>query len=703
MNSRRLEAETIRDAMLVVGGKFNPKMFGAPVPVMADEDGQIIVGVDTTDTAGRPSGKFVPLNGEEFRRSLYVQVRRSRPLGMLETFDLPRMEPNCELRNASTVAPQSLVMMNGDFTLAQSKFFAERVVREAGAEPTAQVKRAWLLAFGDDPSAEELKESSEFLAAQDRAFQSQAGEARTREPKARKRRPPNRTMQALATFCQALLTVQPVPVRRLIPHEPDSLRLLQPPPFSLDRSGFQPRRASGSPGCSSRTACSPRRRSRSWNARTTICCRSSRSSAPRAKAMISMFMQGGPSHIDLFDPKPELDKTRRPEVSRRGQVRRRRAGQHEGVRQPVEISRSTASAAWRSANCCRTSPSIVDDVMLIRSMQTGVNNHGQSIYALQNGRILGGRPTLGSWLTYGLGSESQDLPAYVALTDPRGLPVLGVDNWTNGWLPSLYQGTVVRANEPRILNLDAAPHLRGEAQANYLGFLDKLNQQHLERHPGETDLEARIASYELAAKLQTAAKEALDISSESEATKKLYGIDDPATEEFGTRCLIARRLVERGVRFVQLFTGNQTWDHHQSILSGLPGGLQIRGQAGRGLVIDLKARGLLDSTVVHWGGEMGRLPVIQNDGPREKMGRDHNTYGFTMWVAGGGFKAGMTYGETDEFGHKAVKDIVNHHDYHATLLHLFGLDHAKLTYKRNGADVSLTDNQGGQVLEKVLI
>jgi len=422
---------------------------------------------------------------------------------------------------------------------------------------------------------------------------------------------------------------------------------------------------------------------------------------PRAKAMISMFMQGGPSHIDLFDPKPELDKL-------------------DGQKFPGEVKYDDAAHAstkvlaspWKfqkhgqcGMDVSELLPNfagIVDDVVLFRGMQTGVSNHGQSIFAMQNGRTQGGRPTIGSWLTYALGSETQELPAYVALTDPRGLPVLGVENWTNGWLPSIYQGTAVRSKEPRIPNLDAAPYLRGEAQKNYLGFLDKLNNEHLERHPGETDLEARIASYALAAKLQTSAKEALDISSESEATKKLYGIDDKATEEFGTRCLIARRLVERGVRFVQLFTGNQTWDHHQSILSGLPAACKYVDKPAAALVADLKARGMLDSTIVHWGGEMGRLPVVQYDGAKAKMGRDHNTNGFSMWVAGGGFKAGMMYGATDEFGHKAVQDVVKHHDYHATVLQLFGLDHARLTFKRNGADVSLTDNQGGRVISEVL-
>lgn len=422
---------------------------------------------------------------------------------------------------------------------------------------------------------------------------------------------------------------------------------------------------------------------------------------PKAKAMISMFMQGGPSHIDLFDPKAELDKL-------------------DGKKFPGEVkyddsahaSTTVLASPWKfqkhgqcGADVSELLPGfagIVDDVVVMRGMQTGVNNHGQSIYALQNGRILGGRPTIGSWLTYALGSESQELPAYVALADARGLPVLGVENWSNGWLPSVYQATAIRPKEPRIPNLDPAPHLRGEAQANYLGFLDKLNRAHLEQHPGETDLEARIQSYELAGKLQTAAKEALDINGESEATKKLYGIDDPATAEFGTRCLIARRLVERGVRFVQLFTANQSWDHHMSIRTGLPAACKYVDKGSSALVADLKSRGLLDTTLVHWGGEMGRLPVIQYDQGAAKAGRDHNTYGFTMWLAGGGLKGGMSFGETDDFGHKAVKDIVNHHDYHATLMHLFGIDHTKLTFKRNGADVSLTDNQGGRVVTEII-
>jgi hypothetical protein len=422
---------------------------------------------------------------------------------------------------------------------------------------------------------------------------------------------------------------------------------------------------------------------------------------PLARAMISLFMQGGPSHIDLFDPKPEM-------------------GRYDGTKFPGEIKYDNAAQAsakvfaspWRFAPSgnCGTEVSellphfatITDDVTLIRSMVTGVNNHGQSIYALNSGAITEGRPTIGSWINYGLGSESQDLPAYVALTDPHSLPVAGVQNWSSGWLPALFQGTVIRPREPRILNLDPPAELKGAAQTRYLEYLDRLNRRHLERHPGELDLEARIASYELAARMQTAAKDALDISHETESTRRLYGLDDPATTEYGTRCLIARRLVERGVRFVQIFTRNQFWDHHGSIRSGLPAACKMVDKPSAGLVKDLKQRGLLDSTIVHWGGEMGRLPVIQNDTGPDKIGRDHNTYGFSMWLAGGGIKRGHVHGATDEFGHKAAADPVTHHDYHATLLHLFGLDAKHLVYRRGGREQSLIDGRPCRIVHEIL-
>jgi hypothetical protein len=422
---------------------------------------------------------------------------------------------------------------------------------------------------------------------------------------------------------------------------------------------------------------------------------------PRAKAMISLFMVGGPSQMDLFDPKPALDK-------------------YDGKTFPGEIKYDNVAQAssrvlaspwkFRRHGECGMQLSellpwlgkVADRITLVRSMHTGVNNHGQSVYALNTGRPVGGRPALGSWITYGLGSESQNLPAYVALTHPQGMPLLGGENWSNAWLPSAYQGTLVRPKDPYILNLDPPPHLRGEPQGRQLAFLRKINEAHLASRPGESDLEARIASYELAAQMQTAAKEALDLSGESDATKLLYGLENPVTRDYGTRCLIARRLVERGVRFVQVFNNGQTWDHHDHLLSALPARCAEVDQPAAALVMDLHSRGLLDETVVHWGGDMGRLPVIQNDSGRDKVGRDHNTYGFSMWLAGGGFKAGHVHGETDEFGHKAVKDVVHHFDYHATLLRLFGLDHEQLVYRRNGQKMTLTDGQPARVVPELL-
>lgn len=423
--------------------------------------------------------------------------------------------------------------------------------------------------------------------------------------------------------------------------------------------------------------------------------------APRARAMISLWMQGGPSHLDLFDPKPEMR-------------------HYDGQPFPGEIKYDNAAQAsskvfatpwkFRRFGECGMELSellphlgeVADEITLIRSMHTGVNNHGQSIRALNSGRVIEGRPTVGSWITYALGAEADNLPAYVALIDPGQLPVLGVENWSNGWLPSLYQGTVVRPREPRILNLDPPPHLAGAAQARALEFLQQLNRRHLDAHGGHEDLQARIASYELAARMQLAAKEALDLTRESRAVHRLYGLDEPATQEYGSRCLIARRLIERGVRFVQVFTENQLWDHHGNIVTRLPAACQKVDRPGAALVRDLKMLGLLNTTIVQWGGEMGRLPVIQNDAGRDKIGRDHNTYGFSMWFAGGGFRRGCVYGRTDDFGHKALEHVVNHYDYHATLLHLFGLDHQRLTFRTGGRDQSLTDGQAARIVHEVL-
>jgi hypothetical protein len=269
-------------------------------------------------------------------------------------------------------------------------------------------------------------------------------------------------------------------------------------------------------------------------------------------------------------------------------------------------------------------------------------------------------------------------------------------------MPAMFQGTVLRPKEPRIFNLQPPMHLAGEVQRQNLDLLQEINRKHLSEHPGEPELEARIASYELAARMQLAATEALDISKETAATLSMYGIDEPETKEYGTRCLLARRLVERGVRFVQLFHAGQPWDNHDSIKTGLASICRKTDKPVAGLVADLKQRGLLDSTLVHWGGEIGRLPVTQEHGSPDRAGRDHNGQGFSIWLAGGGVKGGLAHGKTDEFGHKAVEDVVTPNDFQATIMHLFGLDHQKVTYPYNNMAQVITANRPARVVSELL-
>jgi len=422
--------------------------------------------------------------------------------------------------------------------------------------------------------------------------------------------------------------------------------------------------------------------------------------APKATSMISLFMHGGPSHVDLTDPKPELQRLDGTDYT--GDIH------YSFVNR---ASKKLLGSPWKFTKCGESgmelsellphTQKIADDICLIRSMQTGHNGHEVSIRYFHGGipAVLG-RPTLGAWLTYALGSETQNLPAYMVLVDPGGHPVDGVNNWTNGFMPPLFQGTVLRAQEPRILNLNPPPHLKGKLQAHNLDLLRTLNENHLEKHPGEADLEARIASYELAARMQIEATDALDISGETAATKTMYGLDEPETREYGTRCLIARRLIERGVRFVQLFLANQPWDNHSNLRGGLSAIARRTDRPAAALVTDLKQRGLLDSTIVHWGGEIGRLPVSEGEG--DACGRDHNGQGFSVWLAGGGIKPGFVYGETDEVGHKAVVDVVTPNDYQATLFHQFGLNHEEVRYLHNGQEQQITAGRPARVVHDIL-
>ncbi len=423
--------------------------------------------------------------------------------------------------------------------------------------------------------------------------------------------------------------------------------------------------------------------------------------APRATAMISLFMHGGPSHVDLFDPKPELTKQHGTDYG--GEVTFSFVNR---------ASKKLLGSPWKFAprGACGTEISellphtagIADDICVLRSMHTGHNGHEVSIRYFHGGMAaVTGRPTLGGWITYALGSQSQDLPAYMVLSDPAGHPVDGTHNWSSGFMSPLYQGTVLRAKEPRILNLDPPPQLAGALQAQNLDFLRALNERHRANRPGLADLDARIQSYELAAAMQTAAKEALDVSREPAYIQAMYGLDRDATREYGTRCIIARRLVERGVRFVQLFLGGQPWDNHSSIKKTLPEICARTDQPAAALVKDLKQRGLLETTLVHWGGEIGRLPVTEG-ALDDAAGRDHNGQGFSIWLAGGGIRGGMTYGQTDEFGHRAAVDVVTPSDFPATVLPQLGLDHSRVIYHTNGRAQTLTNGQTARVVREIL-
>jgi hypothetical protein len=324
---------------------------------------------------------------------------------------------------------------------------------------------------------------------------------------------------------------------------------------------------------------------------------------------------------------------------------------------------------------------------LVRSMSTESVDHESALRLIHGGKFQAGRPVLGSWVIYALGSENRNLPAYVVLADPGGLPVDGVMNWSSGWLPAVYQGTPFRSTGSPVLNLATPGGIPPAARTQQLKFLDELNRSHLVRYPGNSELQARVTNYEIAARMQTAVPDVLDLSQETAATRRMYGLDNGHTREYGTRCLMARRLVERGVRFVQLFMAGQPWDTHDKNAEKLKDLAVRTDQPSAALVQDLKQRGLLDTTIVLWSGEFGRLPVSQG-----KDGRDHNRRGFSLWLAGGGFKRGYAHGQTDDFSYQSVENVVTVHDLHATLLEALGLDHRRLTYPHDGRDDSLSDS-----------
>lgn len=405
----------------------------------------------------------------------------------------------------------------------------------------------------------------------------------------------------------------------------------------------------------------------------------------KAKRVICLFQHGGPSQMDLFDPKPELQKWHgKPYPG--GEIEVHFDKQKGNVLgSPFKFEKHGECGMDLCEHLPHTAR-IANDICLIRSMATESVDHEAALRLIHTGKFLAGLPVWGSWVLYALGSANENLPAYVVLGDPGGLPVDGEKNWSSGFLPALYQGTPFRSSSSPVFNLQTPEGVGPGARRNQLKLLEELNRRHLSRHRESDELAARIANFETASRMQLAVPEALDLSSETEATRKLYGLDNSTTQEYGTRCLLARRLIERGVRFVQIFMNGQPWDTHSKNAESLKGLCARTDQPSAALVMDLKQRGLLDDTIVLWTGEFGRQPISQG-----ADGRDHNRRAFSLWLAGGGFRAGHVHGATDDFGYASIKDIVTVHDLHATLLHALGLDHRLLTHPHEGRDASLTD------------
>jgi len=423
---------------------------------------------------------------------------------------------------------------------------------------------------------------------------------------------------------------------------------------------------------------------------------------PKAKAVIQLMQNGGPSQMDLFDPKPELKK-------RAGQPHPEKVetimAENKNVLMPsaFEFQRH-GQCGMELSEAIPHMGSIADELCLVRSMFTEHNNHAEGLNMMQTCKIFPGRPAMGSWISYALGTENQNLPAFVVLRDPAGYNTSGRMVWSSGFLPALYQGVEFNSTGSAVHNLTSSSPLPPGAQRHSLDLLADLNRVHQREHPRESELESRIQNYELAARMQVSAAEVLSLSKESEQTKKLYGLDNQLTTGYGTRCLMARRLIESGVRFVQIFPplnpSFQPWDSHTRLRDGLQTICAHTDLPFAGLIKDLKARGLLETTVVIWTGEFGRLPITERED-----GRDHNRHAFSTILAGGGFKSGFVHGETDEFGYRSVVNRVSVPDLHATIYHLLGLNHDRLLYPYHGLLETPTDSRvnGAKIVKDLLI
>ena len=417
---------------------------------------------------------------------------------------------------------------------------------------------------------------------------------------------------------------------------------------------------------------------------------------PRANRVISLFMHGGPSHVDLFDPKPDLVKyAGQPIPDSYGEVMTRRKVAKNPLLGPIKPFRPRGESGLEISDFLPHMATMADDFCVIRSCHGDSVNHPQSVYQMNTGSILMGRPSVGSWVAYGLGSENQNLPAFLVLPDPAGGIKGGPPAWGSGYLPATYQGTTLRPGPSPLLHLQPPADVGFARQQKALDLVRRMNADHFAERTEDSELAARINSYELAFRMQTSAPELVDLSGETAATLEMYGLNDKRTREFGTRCLLARRLIERGVRFVQLYSGDTNgWDAHKDVLDNHTMMCGATDKPVTALLTDLKQRGLMDDTLVTWGGEFGRMPMSE-----QGTGRDHNPWGFTTVLIGAGVKGGFAYGATDPIGLRAEVNPVHIHDLHATILWILGMDHEQLTFFHNGRDERLTDVAGKVVHE----
>jgi hypothetical protein len=422
----------------------------------------------------------------------------------------------------------------------------------------------------------------------------------------------------------------------------------------------------------------------------------------KAKSGIFLFMYGGPSHVDSFDYKPEL--IGKDGMTVRLETKGRGGSKNEGriVEPRWKFQQRGQSGKWVS-DLFPNIAACVDDIAFVHSLIAESPLHGSAMLKMNTGSILSGKPSLGSWINYGLGSSNQNLPGYVVMLDQSGGPISGAKNWTSGFMPAKYQGTVFRSSGSPILDLAPREGMTESQQRLLISSLNELNKGHLKQHPQNSNLAARIDSYELAFRMQAAAPEALDFSSEPSHVRELYGLNNERTKDFGQKCLLARRLVERGVRFIQVYSGgnhtDHNWDAHGDLVKNHEFHAGNTDLPVAGLLRDLKQRGLLDETLVVWGGEFGRQPTAEY---KEGTGRDHNSAGFTMWLAGGGIKGGVSFGSTDELGNKAVSDRTTVKELHATILHLLGIDPNALSFFYGGLDQKLVGVEGAEPIRPIL-